>query len=96
MLFKSFIFSETSFSIPGILSDEKLLLTFDKVSLILIKFFIIFFFSNSSNSPELHLNFLVLLNRNHMFVLFHLIFEFFKFTFVRFSLDFKSSQILLV
>ena len=53
MLFKSFIFSETSFSTPGILSDEKLLLTFDKVSLILIKFFIIFlFFSNSSNSPE--------------------------------------------
>ena len=47
------MFSEASFSIPGKFSDEKLLLTFDKVSLILRKFFIIFlFFSNYSNSPE--------------------------------------------
>ena len=75
MLFKSFIFSEASFSIPGILSDEKLLLTFDKVSLILIKFFIIFlFFLIPQILRKPHLNFLVLLNRNHMFVLFHLIF----------------------
>ena len=59
ILFKSFIFSEASLSIPGTLSDEKLLLTIDKVSFNFNKIFYNFsFFLNSSNSPETAFKFL--------------------------------------